>query len=101
MDPAFSAGAFALKSPGDISEPVLSSFGYHVIRLEGRKPAELQPFDKVKDAILAEVRLEYVNGKKLAVMKGISADPTLQINQQAIDALSSTLGTVAPPAAKP
>lgn len=101
MDPAFSAAAFALKSPGDISEPVLSSFGYHVIRLEGRKPAELQPFDRVKDSILAEVRQDFVNSRKLAVLNGISADPTLQINQPAIDALGSTLGGGAPPAAKP
>jgi peptidyl-prolyl cis-trans isomerase C len=92
MDPAFSKGAFALKNPGDISEPVLSSFGYHVIRLEARKPAEVQAFDKVKDAILADVRQEYVTAKKTAAMKGISGDPTLQINQTAIDALSSTLG---------
>ncbi len=101
MDPAFSAGAFALKSSGDISEPVLSSFGYHVIRLEGRRPPELQAFDKVKDSILAEVRQDFVNSRKLTVLNGISADPTLQINQPAIDALGSTLGGGAPPAAKP
>lgn len=101
MDPAFSAAAFALKNSGDISEPVLSAFGYHVIRLEGRKPAELQPFDKVRDAILAEVRQDFINGRKLAVLNGINADPTLQINQPAIDALGSTLGNIAPPGAKP
>ena len=38
-DPAFEKAAFALKNPGDVSEPVLSRFGYHVIRLESRKPA--------------------------------------------------------------
>lgn len=36
LDPAFAAAAWALK-PGEISEPVLSQFGYHVIRLDGRK----------------------------------------------------------------
>ena len=31
MDPAFANAAFALSNPGDVSEPVLSSFGWHVI----------------------------------------------------------------------
>jgi peptidyl-prolyl cis-trans isomerase C len=101
MDPAFSAGAFALQKPGDISEPVLSSFGYHVIRLEARKPAEVLAFDKVRDAILADVRQEYIAAKKTAAMKGISGDPTLEINQPAIDALSSAIGIDSLPAARP
>lgn len=101
MDPGFSKGAFALKNPGDISEPVLSAYGYHVIRLEGRKPAEVPPFDQVKDAILAEVKRDYINGRKMVVLNGIASDPTLQVNQPAIDALGSTIGAGVPPAAKP
>ena len=80
---------------------MLSAYGYHVIRLEGRKPAEVPAFDKVKDAILAEVKQDYINGRKMAVLNGIASDPTLQINQPAIDALGSTIGAGAPPAAKP
>ena len=47
-DPAFERAAFALKNPGDVSEPVLSQFGYHVIRLEGRKPARPRTFDEAQ-----------------------------------------------------
>ncbi len=103
MDRAFSAGAFALKTPGEISEPVLSAYGYHLIRLEGRKPAELPSFDAVKDTIMADLKREFIDARKLAAMKGITADPTLEVNQPAIDALPATLGAAyAPlPAAKP
>ena len=87
MDREFSAGAFALRKPGEVSELVLSSFGYHIIRLEARKPAELQPFDAVKDRIMAEIRHDFVTAKKNAATEGIFGDPTLQVNQPAIDAL--------------
>jgi peptidyl-prolyl cis-trans isomerase C len=91
MDRDFSAGAFALTKPGQLSEPVLSAFGYHIILLEARKPAELQSFDAVKDRILAEARREYVNTAKKAASERIFNDPTLQWNQPALDALSATL----------
>jgi parvulin-like peptidyl-prolyl isomerase len=89
MDPAFSAGAFALRKAGEVSEPVLSSSGYHIIRLDARKPAELQPFDAVKESIVAEIRREYITEKKNAATNDIFGDPTLQVNQPAIDALTA------------
>ena len=55
MVPEFSDAAFALKEPGDVSEPVKSPFGWHIIRLEGRTPAQLIPFDDVKDQILQDL----------------------------------------------
>jgi peptidyl-prolyl cis-trans isomerase C len=91
MDRAFSTAAFALTKPGQISEPVLSSFGYHIIRFEDRRPAELQPYDKVKDVILADVRREYVDSVRRAATMGIFGDPTVQMNQPAIDSLLTTL----------
>jgi len=46
--PEFEKAAFALQNVGDISE-VKTGFGWHIIKLEGRKP--VQPFDSVKDGI--------------------------------------------------
>lgn len=37
LDAAFEQAAFALR-PGELSQPVLSSFGYHLIRVDERKP---------------------------------------------------------------
>ncbi len=87
MDPAFDQAAFGLRNPGDLSEPVLSSFGYHIIRFEGRKPAHQLPFDEVKVKIIDEMRTNYINEKRDALVAGIRSDPRLEVNQEAVDAL--------------
>ena len=46
----FSKAAFALKV-GEVSQPVKTDFGWHVIKLEDRKLGAAQPFDQVKAAI--------------------------------------------------
>lgn len=38
MIPSFEEAAFALKNPGDISKPVLTPYGWHIIKLIDRKP---------------------------------------------------------------
>jgi peptidyl-prolyl cis-trans isomerase C len=50
MVPDFSKAAFALK-PGEVSKPVKTDFGWHIIKLEDRKMGAAQPYDQVKSAI--------------------------------------------------
>lgn len=49
--PSFSKAAFDLKKKGDISQPVKSQFGYHIIQLEEKRMRPLPPFDSVKERI--------------------------------------------------
>ena len=51
MMPEFSQVAFALK-PGEISQPVLTAFGYHLIKVTDVKPGK-KSFDDVKEAVKA------------------------------------------------
>ena len=50
MVKAFSDAAFLLKV-GEISPPVKTDYGWHVIRMDDRKMGAAQPYDQVKGAI--------------------------------------------------
>jgi peptidyl-prolyl cis-trans isomerase D len=62
MDPAFEQAAFAL-DPGQVSEPVRSRFGYHLIETTEVLPASIKPFEEVKAQLIAEVGKQAVSSQ--------------------------------------
>ncbi len=59
MDKAFEDAVFSLQQD-EISEPVRSEFGYHLIKMTGVNGAEVKPFSEVRDEIEAEFRANEV-----------------------------------------
>lgn len=57
MVPEFSAAAFAMKD-GEISQPVKTSFGIHLIKVEGHKAERVTPFEEVKAQLKAELEAQ-------------------------------------------
>ena len=82
----FEDTAFGMAKAGDISEVIESPFGFHIIRLDEKKPAGLQPFAEVKDALLRQAQNEILNKGRVderdRILKGA------QFNAQAIEALA-------------
>ena len=56
----FEDAVFAMK-PGQLSEPVETEYGYHIIRLDAYTPAGTIPLDEVKDRIRKALAAEKRN----------------------------------------
>ena len=52
----FEDAAFAMTDSGQLSEPVRSQFGWHLIQLEGKRG--IQPFDEMKNEISKKVKMD-------------------------------------------
>ena len=62
MDKAFEQAAYALKV-GEVSEPVRSTFGFHIIKLEGIRGGERKPFEQVRSEIEQDIKRQQAEDK--------------------------------------
>jgi parvulin-like peptidyl-prolyl isomerase len=56
MQPAFSDAAFSLEQLGDITGPIMTIYGAHFIRLVDRKEEQALSFERVKEALIQELK---------------------------------------------
>lgn len=78
MAPAFEAVAFSLQ-PGEISEPVETPFGVHIIRLEERRKEELLALDDVRDQLREHVRNEQAEAAVTAEIDKLKANAEIEV----------------------
>lgn len=62
MIPDFQAAVEALE-PGQVSDPVQTQFGWHVIKLEETRDASAPALDDVRDELVSELQQEAVRGQ--------------------------------------
>ena len=78
----FEDAVFAAKA-GDLLPPVLSDFGWHIIKVTGVRPARTQPFEEVKAQIESELKKQ-----KAAQKFATSADQFQNLVYEQADSLN-------------
>jgi len=58
MDQTFATAAFGIEKAGQITKPVKTQFGYHIIKLIEKTPEDVVPLEKVKDKIVEYLAAE-------------------------------------------
>jgi len=84
-----------LTQPGEISPPIESQFGLHIIRLDERKPKVTPEFAQVKDKLLSEARAGILTEKRMAEVQKITIqiafekEGIVKFSKEALESLTS------------
>lgn len=89
VDAAFLKAGFALKEVGEISKPVKSAVGTHLIRLDALEPSYVPPFEEVRKTVQATLykeqrgsRIDEVKAKSYPRLDSLNLDGIQQIIQE-------------------
>ncbi len=75
----FEDAAFALKKVNDVSEPVQSQFGWHLIKLTGQRAAGTMPLAEVKASIEAQLKSEKIDAAIESLVKELRGKATVEV----------------------
>ncbi len=78
MVPEFADAAFGMKK-GDISDPVRSKFGYHIIKLTDRKDAETMSLEQVKPQLLAFLQRQKKQEEVSKMLEALRASADVKV----------------------
>ena len=88
FDAAFAAEVSKMKSPGEVSEPVDTRFGYHIVRFVARQAEKQKSFDEVKEGLIAAERQKLVDAIRAAELNAVRNDPGNHVHVENLQALT-------------
>lgn len=81
----FADVGFGLEKPGQISPPVETRFGYHIIRLDALPTGQPLSYEQVKANIYPRVEDEYRKTRRKQFVDNLSASGNRSVNTDAIE----------------
>jgi peptidyl-prolyl cis-trans isomerase D len=90
FDPEFEDALWAMTEPGEVSEPIKSSFGYHLIRLNEVIIQEYPGFDEQRASI--EERLRRSRALDLLGERGVELERSAYDERFSLDETAAALG---------
>lgn len=98
----FQQAAFSLK-PGQVSKPVKSAFGYHIIRLDSLRDVPLQPFEEMKDRIRQQIAYTKPREQANRYVNKLREGANIKLKEDVLKSLAArqTPGQLALPEASP
>jgi len=97
MVPEFDQVAFSLK-PGEISEPVKTRYGYHIILVTERKEGERKPLEQVKEQIRTTLRNQRLQGQVDGHFAELKKGADVKIDEEALSRVTIPVGPGSTPA---
>lgn len=79
MVPDFEKVAFSLK-PGEVSDIVETTFGFHIIKVEERKDSVLEPYEKIKDKVKERVFNDFRKARVDEFVEKAMKDAGVELN---------------------
>ncbi|MBK8751789.1 MAG: SurA N-terminal domain-containing protein [Candidatus Competibacteraceae bacterium] len=61
--PAFENALYALQKAGEVSGPVRMPSGFHIIRLDAITPAQVKPFEEVRESVTKDLRQQQAESR--------------------------------------
>jgi hypothetical protein len=72
---------------GEVSQPIETAFGYHVVRFIDRHPPRAVKFDEVKEALMKREREKLVKARADAVIEEIRGSKTVIVHPENVEKL--------------
>jgi len=95
MVPEFQEEAFKLKD-GEISRPVKTNYGWHIIKLVERREVDQPPYEEAKEMIRSNLRRYKTQKRVREFFEELKKKVNFELNEEALDILMSKKTEIPP-----
>jgi peptidylprolyl isomerase len=84
-------GTVLRMTKGEVSAPIRSTSGWHIVRLSDRKPSVVQPLPSVRERLVLDMRTRKTQDAERAYIEGLLSKANVQINQTDLQKLQAAI----------